>query len=143
VTPREGDAQKALRRTYITSALVCGRNPKLVASELGHTTSRMVVEVYDSFLDPTNWPDELERRRLARFYGWADVAPLQQPRVRRPLMQKGPTRQLRAGPRRSGAPSMTRTCDLQVRNGSTAVQDQAEPREVRGLRATSRLAGGG
>ena len=31
VAPREGDAQKALRRTYITSPLVCGRNPKLVA----------------------------------------------------------------------------------------------------------------
>lgn len=79
MSPREGDAQKALRRTYITSALVCGRNRKLVAGELGHTTSRMVVEVYDSFLDPMNWPDPLERRRLARFYGWADVPPLRHP----------------------------------------------------------------
>jgi len=116
VSPREGDAQKALRRTYITSALVCGRNPKLVAGELGHTTSRMVVEVYDSFLDPMNWPDPLERRRLARFYGWPEVAPLQHPAVRRAPKRKGPTREPRVGPGRTGAPGMTRTCDLQVRN---------------------------
>jgi len=51
---REGDAQKALplRRSYITSALVCSRNPKLVGAELGHATSQMVVSNYDSFLDP-------------------------------------------------------------------------------------------
>ena len=116
VSPREGDAQKALRRTYITSALVCGRNPKLVAGELGHTTSRMVVEVYDSFLDPANWPDDLERRRLAAFYGWRDAAPLQHPNVHAVRKRKGPTRQHRVGPRRSGAPDKTRTCDLQVRN---------------------------
>jgi len=52
VSPRDGDAQKALRRSYITGALVCGRNPKLVAAELGHATSHMVVSNYDSFLDP-------------------------------------------------------------------------------------------
>ncbi len=54
VKPREGDAQKALRRSYITSALICGRNPKLVASEVGHTTARMVLETYDSFIDPAS-----------------------------------------------------------------------------------------
>ncbi len=71
---------------------------------------------YDSFLAPTNWPDELERHRLARFHGWRDVAPLQHPTARTPLKQQGPTRQPRIGPRKPGAPSMTRTCDLQVRN---------------------------
>jgi hypothetical protein len=48
VSPREGDAQKALRRSYITSALVCGRNPKLVAAELGHATSHMVAALHRS-----------------------------------------------------------------------------------------------
>jgi hypothetical protein len=70
VNPRDGDAQKALRRTYITSALVCGRNPKLVAAELGHATSHMVVSNYDSFLDPRTWPDEKEVAKLRAIYGW-------------------------------------------------------------------------
>ena len=35
VQPRERDAQKALRRTDITSALVLARNPKLIAPDLG------------------------------------------------------------------------------------------------------------
>ncbi len=70
VEPREGDAQKALRRSYITSALVCGRNPKLVSSEVGHTTARMVIENYDSFIDPINWPDDEERNRLSHIFGW-------------------------------------------------------------------------
>ncbi len=50
--------------------MICGRNPKLVASEVGHTTSRMVIENYDSFIDPTNWPDNEERDRLAHIFGW-------------------------------------------------------------------------
>jgi hypothetical protein len=70
VKPREGDAQKALRRSYITSALICGRNPKLVASEVGHTTARMVLETYDSFIDPASWPDAEEREHLAQIFGW-------------------------------------------------------------------------
>ena len=70
VKPREGDAQKALRRSYVTSALICGRNPKLVSSEVGHTTARMIIENYDSFIDPTNWPDAEEREHLARIFGW-------------------------------------------------------------------------
>jgi hypothetical protein len=70
VNPREGDAQKALRRSYITSALVCGRNPKLVAAELGHATSHMVVSNYDSFLDPRTWPDAREIQKLLATYGW-------------------------------------------------------------------------
>ena len=73
VEPREGDAQKALRRTYISSSLICGRNPKLVASEVGHTTARMVMETYDSFIDPANWP-EAEIARLKETYGWATGA---------------------------------------------------------------------
>ena len=32
------------------------------------------------------------------------------------LERRGPTRQPRVGPKRAGAPGMTRTCDLQVRN---------------------------
>ncbi len=73
VEPREGDAQKALRRTYICSGLVCGRNPKLVAAELGHATARMVTDQYDSFLDPAHWPDSKERSALAGIFGWTDV----------------------------------------------------------------------
>jgi integrase len=72
VSPREGDAQKACRKTFITSSLVCGRNPKLIAGEVGHTTVRMVTEVYDSFLDPVNWPHEEERARLAELFGWSE-----------------------------------------------------------------------
>jgi hypothetical protein len=85
VSPREGDAQKALRRSYITGALVCGRNPKLVAAELGHATSHMVVSNYDSFLDPRTWPEAEEIERLREIYGWSvveersTVAPLGHP----------------------------------------------------------------
>jgi hypothetical protein len=77
--PRQGDARKALRRSDATSALGCGRNPEFVAAELGHTTSRMVVEVYDSFLDPARGLDELERTGLVRLYGWPDLAAPQDP----------------------------------------------------------------
>jgi integrase len=70
VEPREHDAQKALRRTFVCSALMCGRNPKLVAAELGHTTARMVTDQYDSFMNPANWPDEEELRSLNAVYGW-------------------------------------------------------------------------
>ena len=73
VRPRNGDAQKALRRTYVTSSLVCGRNPNAVAGDLSHATARMVTEVYDSFLDPASWPGEAEQARLIEIYGWADV----------------------------------------------------------------------
>jgi len=30
----------------------------------------MVLEVYDSFLDPAAWPVEEERAKLAALYGW-------------------------------------------------------------------------
>ena len=73
VQPREGNAQKALRKAYITSSLICGRNPKEVASEVGHETLRMVIEQYDSFIDPATWPDEKERERLRAIYGWPNV----------------------------------------------------------------------
>ena len=69
MSPREGDAQKALRRSYITTALVCGRNPKLVAAALGHATSHMVVSNDDSFLDPRTWPDAEEIEKLRAIYG--------------------------------------------------------------------------
>ena len=71
VQPRVRDAQKALRRTYVTSSLVLDRNPKLVAAELGHTTARMVTDNYDSWMDPSRWPDERELNRLRTIYGWA------------------------------------------------------------------------
>ena len=67
---RVGNAQKALRRTWITSALICGLNPKQVAAHVGHTTTRMVNDVYDSFIDPTSWPEEEERKRLATIFGF-------------------------------------------------------------------------
>ena len=70
VAPRAGDAQKALRRTYITSALICGRNAKEVSAEVGHTTPRMVNDVYDSFIDPASWPTQEERERLTAIFGW-------------------------------------------------------------------------
>ncbi len=43
VSPREGDAQKVLRKSYVTSSLICGRNLKLLSEELGHATTRMVM----------------------------------------------------------------------------------------------------
>ncbi len=71
VEPREGDAQKAARRSYITSGLICGRNSKLISGEVGHTTVRMITEVYDSFIDPARWPDEDECHAVAGLYGWS------------------------------------------------------------------------
>jgi hypothetical protein len=59
----------------LTSALLCDRNPKFVAAELGHTTSRVVVENYDSFLDPRNWPDGDEVTRLRAVYGGEERQP--------------------------------------------------------------------
>ena len=90
---REGDAQKALRRSYITSALVCGRPPKMVAAEVGHATLRMVTEQYDSFLDPANWPSAEEIERLRTFYGWTVGESLPRPSLESPRdtrMQKTP-----------------------------------------------------
>ncbi len=52
-----------------------GRSPKLVAAEVGHTSTRMVTEVYDAFVDPSCWPNESERRKLAKVYGWELTAP--------------------------------------------------------------------
>lgn len=75
VAPREGDAQKACRRSYITSSLICGRNPKQVSAEVGHTTVRMVIEQYDSFIDPSRWPDPSEIRKVAELYGWPITDP--------------------------------------------------------------------
>lgn len=65
-----------MRRSYITSALICGRTPKEVSAEVGHTTPRMVMEVYDSFLDPAEWPSDTEREQLAKIYGWESPLPV-------------------------------------------------------------------
>jgi hypothetical protein len=43
--------------------LICGRTPKEVSAEVGHTTPRLVMEVYDSFLDPAEWPSDAEREQ--------------------------------------------------------------------------------
>lgn len=72
VSPREGDAQKACRRTFITASLVCGRNPKQVFGEVGHTSIRMMTDVYDSFIDPARWPDATEIAQLRAIYGWTE-----------------------------------------------------------------------
>jgi len=79
VAPREGDAQKAARRSYVTASLVCGRNPKVVSAEIGHTTTRMVVQVYDSFMNPAELAAYRRDRatqgilRLRRGHGWGTV----------------------------------------------------------------------
>ena len=75
VAPREGDAQKACRRSYITSSLICGRNAKQVSAEVGHATMRMIMEQYDSFIDPSRWPDEGEIRKVSELYGWPAFDP--------------------------------------------------------------------
>ena len=122
VSPREGDAQKALRRTYITSALVCGRNPKLVAAELGHATSHMVVSNYDSFLDPRAWPDAEEIEQLRAIYGWSAVedrsfvAPLGHPLGVSDGDAEEASPQDSGTPRSSGTPGGIRTPDPQVRS---------------------------
>ena len=73
VEPRERAAQKALPRSYITSAVVCGQNPKPAATELNHATPRTVVSQHDSFLDPAHGPDDQERAALISIYEWTDV----------------------------------------------------------------------
>jgi hypothetical protein len=35
----------------------------------------MVMEVYDSFLDPAEWPSDAEREQLAKIYGWESPLP--------------------------------------------------------------------
>jgi hypothetical protein len=60
----------SLSNAYISSALFCGGNPKLAASEVGHTTARWALETYDSFIDPANWPGEEKRERLAQIFRW-------------------------------------------------------------------------
>jgi integrase len=74
VEATEGDAQKMLRKTYITNALVCGRLPKRVAAEVGHASLRMITEQYEMFMDEKNWPDPEEIARLVSIYGWTDVS---------------------------------------------------------------------
>jgi hypothetical protein len=68
-----GDAQKLFRKSYVTNGLVCGRNPKRVATETGHRSVRMIMDQYELFTDEESWPDDSEVRRLAAFYGWTDT----------------------------------------------------------------------
>jgi hypothetical protein len=51
---------------------VCGRNPKQVFGEVGHTSIRMMTDVYDSFIDPARWPDTTEIAKLRAIYGWPE-----------------------------------------------------------------------
>ncbi len=69
---------EGLRRSWITSALVCGLHPKQVAAHVGHTTMRMVNDVYDSFIDPTSWPEAAERERPAALFGFESPVPVEQ-----------------------------------------------------------------
>ncbi len=72
----EGDAQKLFRKAYLTNALVCGRNPKRVASEVGHASLRMLTDQYEQWFDESNWPAPAAISRLAAIYGWDDCGAL-------------------------------------------------------------------
>ena len=110
-----------LVRSYITSALVCGRNPKLVAAELGHATSQMVISNYDSFLDPRTWPDAEEIDRLRAVYGRnavedsSFVAPLGHPLGANDGAHEDGRSEVIETSRSFGAPGGIRTPDPQVR----------------------------
>jgi hypothetical protein len=43
-----------------------------VFGEVGHTSIRMMTDVYDSFIDPVRWPDATEIAKLGAIYGWAE-----------------------------------------------------------------------
>ncbi len=75
VSPREGDAQKALRKSYVTAALICGENAKRISETLGHANPRMILEKYDAFLGPESWPEADEVAMLRQIYGWGNVRP--------------------------------------------------------------------
>jgi integrase len=70
---RPGDAQKLLRKLFITNSLVCGRNPKRVSSEVGHANLRMITDYYERYIDPSNWPTPQETGSLIDLYGFEDV----------------------------------------------------------------------
>ena len=80
----------------------------------------MVVAVYDSFLDPANWPDDLERRRLAALYGWRNVAPRQDPPVR-----IAPKRKARRGNSASGIENLARPTRLELVTFRSATKSSA------------------
>ena len=134
-----GNAQKALRRTWITSALICGLNPKQVAAHVGHTTTRMVNDVYDSYIDPTSWPEEEERKRLATIFGfdaegvWARSG---HARARKPdsaLETKKPRRaKLPTGRGKFGARDRVRTGDIHVGNVVLYQLSYSCPKSTRG-----------
>jgi len=58
---------------FITGSLVAGRNPKRVASEVGHANLRMLTDHYERFIDPANWPTPRETASLVDLYGFEDV----------------------------------------------------------------------
>ncbi len=74
VEATEGDAQKMLRKTYITNAFVCGRLPKRVAAEVGHASLRMITEQYEMFMNEKHRPHPEEVSRLVSTYGWTNVS---------------------------------------------------------------------
>ena len=67
-----GDAQKLLRKAYLTNSLVCGRNPKRVSSEVGHASLRMLMDQYELWLDEKNWPGPVELAQLGAIYGFEE-----------------------------------------------------------------------
>ena len=85
----------------------------------------MINEVYDTFIDPTSWPEEEERMRLATIFGfdaegvWARSghARARTPDLavekKEPRQAKSPTRL-----RKSGARDRVRTGDFHVGNVS-------------------------
>jgi len=62
-----------------------------------NTTTRMVKDVYDSFIDPASWPEEEERQRLATVFGFDGAA-----RTEVSWARKGT--HARPGPREAKAP---------------------------------------
>ena len=48
-------------------------NPATASPSESHATTRMIVDVYDSFLGPDAWPDEEEIVKLRALYGWSEI----------------------------------------------------------------------
>ena len=69
----KGDAQKLLRKAYITNSLMCGRNPKRISSEMGHKSLRMLFDQYEVWMDEKSWPERGEVERLVSIYGFEDA----------------------------------------------------------------------
>jgi integrase len=71
VTPSgSGNAQKLLRKAFITNSLICGRNPSRIASEVGHASLRMLTDHYQIWFDESHFPAPAEIERLRLVYGF-------------------------------------------------------------------------